>query len=119
MTNESGFADQTLSKRKGATFNVAPVRRPRKRSVVYFVAAANGIIKIGTTGYLDQRMKILRGQSPLPLELLVVTPGKRADEFAYHARFAAHRLHGEWFARCPEIEAEIARLSPNPLTEEV
>jgi hypothetical protein len=34
-----------------------------------------------------------------------------AREKMYHRRFAHRRLHGEWFERCPEIEAEIERLN--------
>jgi len=33
-----------------------------------------------------------------------------AFERAYHRQFAAHRLHGEWFAPHPDILAEIDRL---------
>lgn len=93
------------------TFNANPVKRPRKEPVVYFAQAANGLIKIGTTGFIDERMKILAGQSPVAITLLATVQGARADEFVYHARFAAHRRHGEWFEPHPDILAEIARLN--------
>lgn len=32
-------------------------------------------------------------------------------EAAYHWEYSAHRSHGEWFTRCPEMMAEIERLS--------
>lgn len=92
------------------TFNAKPDKRPAKKPVVYFVWAETGAIKIGTTGNIDLRMKSLRGQSPVPLALLATVRGNRVVERAYHARFAHARAHGEWFERCPEIEAEIARL---------
>lgn len=31
------------------------------------------------------------------LTVLAIAPGTMADEKAAHARFAAHRLNGEWF----------------------
>ena len=95
------------------TFNVTVVKRPPRKPVVYFVQAENGLIKIGSTNYIEDRMKSLSSQSPLGLTLLATVRGDRAKEFAYHLRFAAHRLHGEWFQRCPEIEAEIERLNSN------
>lgn len=93
-----------------ATFNVSPVKRPAKRPVVYFVAAPNGLIKIGTTGNIEWRLASLNFQSPVPLTLLVTTKGSHMAEREYHRRFASARAHGEWFTRTPEIEAEIARL---------
>lgn len=97
--------------RKGATRNVASMPKREQCPVVYFVQAENGRIKIGTTKYLDWRMKTLRGQSPLALELLCSASGGRREERAYHAQFAAHRLHGEWFEPHPDILAEIERLN--------
>lgn len=97
--------------RKGPTRNVTTCPVRPKNPVVYFVQAENGRIKIGNTKYIDWRMDSLRGQSPLSLELLATTPGGRKVEFAYHARFAAHRLHGEWFEPHPDILAEIDRPS--------
>lgn len=49
---------------------------------------------------------------PQTLGILALRNGAKAREVAYHEQFSEHRLHGEWFERCPEIEAEIARLSP-------
>ena len=40
-----------------------------------------------------------------------VTTGGLWAERDYHKRFAQWWMRGEWFERCPEIEAEIARLS--------
>lgn len=103
-----------------ATFNVKDMRRPKVHTI-YFVRAANGPIKIGTTGYLDGRLKQLGTQSPVAIELLASCPGDRADEHAYHRQFAEHRLHGEWFDPHPDILAEIERLSSlaPPIVKEV
>lgn len=90
--------------------NVRNVDRGEKRAVIYFVQAETGPIKIGSTSYLASRMVTLRGQSPVPLTLLATMDGDRTAEFRLHARFAAHRLHGEWFSPHPDILAEIKRL---------
>lgn len=112
MANKRAFADHLLStpRRGRATFNVKEVKSPPKKHVVYFVQADCGPIKIGTTGNIEWRLKTLEGQSPVPVKLLATTSGQRLDEYAYHARFAAHRLHGEWFSPHPDLLAEIARL---------
>lgn len=96
--------------RKGATRNVTRVMRPTQEPVVYFVQAENGRIKIGNTKYIDTRLDIMRGQSPLAITLLATCKGGRRKEFELHQRFAAHRLHGEWFEPHPDILAEIAQL---------
>ena len=99
-----------ISKR-GGTFNVTQIKRLPQNPVVYFVQAEAGAIKIGNTKYLDWRMDGLQGQSPVALTLLATMPGTRSDEFRLHAKFAEHRLHGEWFSPHPDILAEIERLN--------
>ncbi len=100
--------------KRGGTFNVTPVKQKPVCPVVYFVQATNGLIKIGNTKQLKWRFESLQGQSPLPLEILATTPGNRTVEFAYHATFAEHRQHGEWFKPAPELLAEIDRLNNQP-----
>jgi hypothetical protein len=78
---------------------------------LYFIEAETGQIKIGIARDVDVRLAGLRTMSPVGLKLLVVVPGGHALERSYHVRFAAHRLHGEWFERHPDILAEIARLT--------
>ncbi len=77
---------------------------------VYFVGPKDGPIKIGYARRLDFRIKDLRLANAYPLEIWASVKACPSLEREYHKRFAAHRLHGEWFERCPEIEAEIARL---------
>ena len=101
---------------KGATFNVAPVKQRVKEPVVYFVQAENGRIKIGNTKYLETRLAIMRGQSPITIELLATVKGGRREEFAYHARFAAYRLHGEWFEPHHDILNEISQINADEPT---
>ena len=95
-------------------------RRLRHRSreheasvTCYFVGGEHGPIKIGQTENLQRRLKAIQSHSPIVVSVLASTGGGAFAEMDYHFRFAEHRLHGEWFARCPEIDAEIARLTPN------
>jgi hypothetical protein len=84
--------------------------RPIKDSFVYFVGGDDGSIKIGEALDPARRLRELQCGSPVLLRILATATGGQRQERAYHDRFHAHRLHGEWFARVPEIEAEIARL---------
>lgn len=78
----------------------------------YFIGGTDGAIKIGFSVSVEARLATIRAHSPIPVGLLATAPGGEERERAYHEQFAAHRLHGEWFERCPEIMAEIARLTP-------
>lgn len=111
---ESDLVPMQFRAKGKPTVNVRNVDSGKKRAVIYFVQAETGPIKIGSTSYLASRMVTLRGQSPVALTLLATMEGDRTAEFRLHARFAAHRLHGEWFAPHPDILAEIERHgSPN------
>jgi Meiotically up-regulated gene 113 len=43
-----------------------------------------------------------------------VVPGTLQTEREIHAKFAAHRLHGEWFEATPELLAFIAEQQEFP-----
>lgn len=77
---------------------------------VYFASDADGLIKIGYTADLKQRRKTLRVSTKRDLSILASVPGNRETERAYHMRFCRSRVEGEWFARHPDIFAEIDRL---------
>ena len=76
----------------------------------YFVGGDAGAIKIGRSVNPETRLKELQAGSPIPLRILALRPGKDRERL-YHQLFAAHRLHGEWFAPYPDILAEIERLT--------
>jgi hypothetical protein len=88
-------------------------RDPKREAKVacYFIGGETGPIKIGQSGNLAARLKTLQNHSPVPLSVLASTGGGMFAELAYHERFAAHRLHGEWFERHPDILAEIDRIT--------
>ncbi len=73
-------------------------------SVVYFLRRSDGAVKIGTTTNLVSRVKALETACG-PLAVLHVEPGGYELERAYHRRFDAERVHGEWFA-CAGCDAD-------------
>ena len=76
---------------------------------VYFIQAdCGGPIKIGVSACADSRLDQLQQYSPFPLRVLATMPGGFKKERQLHARFAAHRLHGEWFEAVPELLTFIA-----------
>jgi hypothetical protein len=77
--------------------------------MVYFIGiekriVPNSPVKIGVSRHPLARVAEMSLQSPYPLTLLAICRGGLSKERKYHARFAAQRLHGEWFARSPDLE---------------
>jgi hypothetical protein len=70
--------------------------RRASRSYVYF-AKARGVVKIGMSCAVDNRMATLRRQTGLDIRLEAAVPGYLDAERRLHERFAAGRLYGEWF----------------------
>lgn len=85
--------------------------------LTYFIGGDVGAIKIGRSVNVAVRLKDIQACSPIPVRVLATRAGNSREKM-YHRLFAAHRLHGEWFERCPEIEAEIARLNSIGIEEE-
>jgi hypothetical protein len=86
---------------------------------IYFIGPADGPIKIGFASRLSFRIRDLRLANAFPLEVWAAIEDHPSVERAYHHRFATHRLHGEWFARHPDILAEIDRLNTTTLSGHV
>lgn len=82
-----------------------------KQSWVYFIQAGVGDIKIGTATDVKRRLAALQTSHSMPLKVLAATLGGRDVEAAYHAKYAAHRLKGEWFICHPDIWREVKRLN--------
>jgi hypothetical protein len=74
-----------------------PESAPRPPKDLYFARGRNGLIKIGVTGDLDQRM------SALKTELILVLPGRESEERGFHRRFRRLRVEGEWFRPGPAL----------------
>lgn len=99
--------DEIERQRRDRESMVAANGRARK---VYFIAAEDGPIKIGKALDPVARLRTLQTSHPVPLSILAICGGGDDREREYHMRFEAHRLQGEWFARHPDILAEIERI---------
>ena len=109
----------------GGDFRVSYESRPRlkpgpkRRAIdrwfngfVYFIeATGTPFVKIGYTSDIKDRLKKLQTASPYELRALVCMRADLVEEQRLHERFKSVRVRGEWFERCPEIEAEIERLN--------
>lgn len=75
-----------------------------KPSWVYFIQnMVTGLIKIGHSRMVKDRLSNLQIGSADRLSLLGVTPGGREKERALHERFSSQREGGEWFRRSDEL----------------
>lgn len=79
---------------------------------VYFVqVGARGPIKIGSARNVYYRFKDLQTANHQELRLLgAVVDWGVEEERALHARFAKHRVRGEWFRPDADLRAHIAIL---------
>lgn len=83
-----------------------PYREHEYLGVVYYIEAATlGLIKIGTTTNIKNRLADLQMTSPANLRVLYTCTGNRTLEATLHRRFWQHRSHGEWFHPAPEVLA--------------
>ncbi len=81
--------------------------------MIYFIKnTVVQAIKIGYSAKPARRLAGLQTASPHRLVLLGTIPGSEADEQAMHARFAMHRLEGEWF--CGDIIDEVFAILAAP-----
>jgi hypothetical protein len=84
---------------------------------VYFIADGAGHVKIGYAENVGARLTELQTGNAHPLTVLATVRGSCGLERALHARFADHRIRGEWFRLVPEIMEyidQIRALEPNP-----
>lgn len=83
-------------------------------SQVYFIEAVGlDLIKIGYAIDLPKRFTGMMTTSPAALTLLGVLDGGPKLECALHDQLAAHRAHGEWFRKTPEVMAVVATARPS------
>lgn len=75
------------------------------KGYVYFIACVETMrVKIGfTKGNPIARLKALQTGSASTLVLMACHPGSLETERDLHNRFAAHRVHGEWFEASEEM----------------
>jgi hypothetical protein len=90
-----------------------------RNGVCYFLACEEGLVKIGYSRDLWQRVSQIRPTCMYKLTVLAVAPGGRSRESHYHHKFREHREFGEWFTRAPEIEEEMARLAATEFSQDI
>lgn len=86
---------------------------PEPQRLVYFITDGTPYVKIGSARHVQGRLEDLQAGNPRRLTVLGTQPGGLPAERELHARFAAHRVHREWFELVPEIAGYIAGL-PRP-----
>ena len=109
---DAGFPHAYLASLAKLEGENAPDYQHKSKSSVYFIGC-DAAIKIGVSVILKDRFATIQAASPVPLKVLTSIEGDHLLEREYHKRFAAHRLHGEWFAPHPDILAEVDRLNAN------
>jgi hypothetical protein len=77
--------------------HIASFRSKALRTVYFVEGVGSGLIKIGITDRLVDRLVALRVNSPMPVVLLLSIRATRRQERALQHRFAADHSHGEWF----------------------
>ena len=90
---------------------------------VYFIADQYDRVKIGHAEDPCARLSAIQCGSPEQLYLMRAVQGGQKVEKWFHKKFAAHRLHGEWFRFDPamltlpapdEIPAANEKQEPQP-----
>jgi len=80
-----------------------------EQKTVYFIQSEiGGLVKIGITKDFAYRFASLQNQCPVPLQVLGTMAGGLAQESRIMARFAAYRVHGEWFEPVKDLLQYIA-----------
>ena len=74
----------------------------RKRQV-YFAQRGDGLIKIGSTMKVAERMAQLSAGAAEELDLIGHIDGSTLFEKAIHKDLEKHRKYGEWFVPAPEV----------------
>lgn len=65
---------------------------------VYVFVAKNGLFKIGESGQVKSRLRIVQSNSPVWVEPFFWFSGDRDLEVSLHAMFSKKMVRGEWFA---------------------
>lgn len=80
-------------------------------SVYFITCRKTGMVKIGCAYDPFERLKTLQTGSPTKLKIEALLKGAAKREREIHKLLAKHRVHGEWFRICPEIEAIIREVA--------
>lgn len=79
--------------------------------MIYFAAATDGRIKIGTTRRdVSERLRQIGQDFAQPLALIGSVDGNHRFERAIHAHLAEYRIAGEWFRDCDAVRRTIRNI---------
>lgn len=78
-----------------------------KKSNLYFVQRVDGLVKVGISKNVPNRLRTL-ARSHGPLSVLKVAPGGKVEEAKLHSELRRHHQFGEWFTPHPEVLAAVA-----------
>lgn len=82
-----------------------------KATRIYFIQEGDdGPVKIGESTQPERRMEYHQCGNPRRLRLLGSYSARAYDEKALLARFADHRIRGEWFEPAPELLAHVEEM---------
>lgn len=111
MTHSDYRSNGVLTTSRERTGKVRSPRRLGKELYeevcrIYFIEAVGlDLIKIGYTIDPVKRFFSILTMSPAPLSLLGSIAGGPQREIQIHEQLEPHRIHGEWFKKCPEVMA--------------
>lgn len=93
------------------TVELVPCEGPGPLGWVYFIICMDAErCKIGfTKGDVSKRLKSLQTGSSSELLMIAQHPGTPETERRLHDKFAANRLHGEWFELTDELRAYMVK----------
>lgn len=76
---------------------------------VYFMRpiGMDGPVKVGNSRHPHQRLEAYNGIAPFALEIVATIPGDGGVERQFHALFAEHWSHHEWFLAGPVVTETI------------
>ena len=75
-----------------------------------YAISGGGLVKIGTSQSVTNRLRAIQSCSPVPLTLLASGHGGTTEERALHRYYATQRQHGEWFSLSNEQTEELIQL---------
>ena len=89
------------------------------KPLVYFVQC-NEYVKIGRSTQLPLTLRSLQRGNPYGLEAVAVISCESTERMSeleadLHRQFKEHRIRGEWFFLCPEIETYIKTHGQDPM----
>lgn len=82
----------------------APKKPERGTIYIMTVEAEDRPVKIGFTDHLGRRQSHMQTGMPFLLRLEAAFFAESAIEGLLHSILSRHRIRGEWFRRCPDVE---------------